>query len=83
GFVNVLGILIFTAQFQHFEGANWAMYAMVAGTLLIVYVFPLVTKIVPAPLVAIVFMTTMAIFGGGFGLKTVGDMGEFTRTLPA
>lgn len=61
GFVNALGILIFTAQFQHFKGANWAMYAMVAGTLLIVYVFPLVTKIVPAPLVAIVFMTTMAI----------------------
>ncbi|QCS52491.1 SulP family inorganic anion transporter [Priestia flexa] len=83
GFVNALGILIFTAQFQHFKGANWAMYAMVAGTLLIVYVFPLVTKIVPAPLVAIVFMTTMAIFGGGFGLKTVGDMGEIARTLPA
>jgi len=82
GFVNALGILIFTAQLQHFKGANWAMYAMVAGTLLIVYVFPLVTKLVPAPLVAIVFMTAVAIFGGGFGLKTVGDMGEITRTLP-
>ena len=37
------------------------MYAMVAGTLLIVYLFPLMTKAIPSPLVAIVLMTIVAI----------------------
>lgn len=81
GFVNALGILIFTAQLPHFEGANWMMYAMVAGTLLIVYLFPLMTKAIPSPLVAIVLMTIVAIVFH-LDLKTVGDMGNITRSLP-
>lgn len=81
GFVNALGILIFTAQLPHFQGANWMMYAMVAGTLLIVYLFPLITKAIPSPLVAIVLMTIVAIVFH-LDLKTVGDMGNITRSLP-
>ncbi|MFE3893864.1 MULTISPECIES: SulP family inorganic anion transporter [unclassified Priestia] len=81
GFVNALGILIFTAQLPHFQGANWMMYAMVAGTLLIVYLFPLMTKAIPSPLVAIVLMTIVAIVFH-LDLKTVGDMGNITRSLP-
>ncbi|WP_110112227.1 SulP family inorganic anion transporter [Bacillus sp. CGMCC 1.16541] len=81
GFVNSLAILIFTAQLPHFVGANWMMYAMVAGTLAIIYLLPLVTKAIPSPLIAIVFMTAVAILGG-LDLKTVGDMGAITRSLP-
>ncbi|MBM7703156.1 SulP family inorganic anion transporter [Metabacillus iocasae] len=81
GFVNSLAILIFTAQLPHFVGANWMMYTMVAGTLAIIYLLPMVTKAVPSPLIAIVFMTAVAIFGG-LDLKTVGDMGAITRSLP-
>ncbi|CDQ21155.1 sulfate permease, SulP family [Halobacillus karajensis] len=81
GFVNALGILIFTSQLTHFEGAGMAMYIMVAGSLAIIYILPRFTKAVPAPLVAIVLMTIIAITTGT-GLKTVGDMGELSSTLP-
>src|SRR5690606_20167138 len=37
GFVNALAILIFMAQLPEFNGANWEMYAMVAGGLGIIY----------------------------------------------
>ena len=82
GFVNALAILIFIAQLPHFAGASWIMYAMVLGTLAIVYILPRFTKAVPAALVAIVVMTAVAIFAG-LDLRTVGDMGQITRALPS
>lgn len=81
GFVNALAILIFMAQLPHFVGASWIMYAMVIGTLAIIYILPRFTKAVPAALVAIIVMTAIAIFGG-LDLRTVGDMGQITRSLP-
>ncbi len=81
GFVNALGILIFMAQLPHFEGEGLAMYAMVAGSLAIIYILPRVTKAVPSPLVAIIVMTIIAITTG-VGVKTVGDMGNLTSELP-
>jgi SulP family sulfate permease len=81
GFVNALAILIFTAQLTHFANASWVMYAMVAGTLGIIYGLPRLTKAVPSPLVAIVVMTALAIFFK-LPLSTVGQMGEIPRTLP-
>ncbi|HEU5139381.1 MAG TPA: SulP family inorganic anion transporter [Bacillales bacterium] len=81
GFVNALAILIFMAQLVHFEGASWPMYAMVAGTLLIIYIFPRFTKALPAPLVAIIVMTIIT-FMTGLDLKTVGDLGELSQQLP-
>ncbi|MCS1352627.1 SulP family inorganic anion transporter [Mechercharimyces sp. CAU 1602] len=81
GFVNALAILIFMAQLPHFVGASWVMYAMVAVTLLIIYLLPLITKAVPSPLIAIIVMTTVAITMK-LDLKTVGDMGEITQALP-
>ncbi len=82
GFVNALAILIFMAQLPAFEGASWMMYAMVAGTLAIIYGLPYFTKAVPSALVAIVAMTALAIFAGLSGLSTVGDMGTMSSTLP-
>ncbi|QRG67129.1 SulP family inorganic anion transporter [Brevibacillus choshinensis] len=81
GFVNALAILIFMAQLPHFAGASWVMYAMVLGTLAIIYVLPRFTKAVPPALVAIIAMTAITIFGG-LDLRTVGDMGQITRSLP-
>ncbi|MFB1051206.1 SulP family inorganic anion transporter [Paraliobacillus sp. JSM ZJ581] len=81
GFVNALAILIFTAQLSHFVGETWVMYAMVAGALAIIYLLPRLTTIVPAPLVAIVVISAIAIYTGS-DVRTVGDMGELTQTLP-
>ncbi|WP_394172999.1 SulP family inorganic anion transporter [Guptibacillus hwajinpoensis] len=81
GFVNALGILIFTSQLPHFAGESWPMYAMVAGALAIIYIIPRFTKALPSPLIAIVVITIVAIMTGS-GVRTVGDMGELTQALP-
>lgn len=81
GFVNALAILIFMAQVPHFVGISTMTYVFVALTLVIIYVLPRFTKAIPSPLVAIVVMTIIAIFGG-FNLRTVGDLGEITKSLP-
>lgn len=81
GFVNALAILIFMAQLTNFDDAGWPMYAMVAGTLAIVYLFPLLTRAVPSALVAIVFMTALSM-ALHLDLRTVGDMGEIKQALP-
>jgi high affinity sulfate transporter 1 len=81
GFVNALAILIFTSQLTHFVGESWAMYAMVAGALAIIYILPRFTKAVPSPLVAIIVMTVIAVFTGS-DVRTIGDMGNLTQALP-
>lgn len=81
GFVNALGILIFTSQLPHFAGESWMMYAMVAAALAIIYILPRFTKVVPSPLVAIIAVTIFAVLTGS-GVRTVGDMGELTQALP-
>ena len=81
GFLNALGILIFTTQLTHFQGASWVMYVMVAVTIAIIYLLPRYTKAVPSALVAIVLMSIIAI-AGGLDLKTVQDVGAIATTLP-
>ena len=82
GFVNALAILIFIAQLPQLMGVTWVTYAMVAGGLAIIYLFPRLTRAVPSPLVAIVLLTILSIYGG-LNVNTVGDMGELPSTLPA
>ena len=82
GFVNALAILIFIAQLPQLMGVTWVTYAMVAGGLAIIYLFPRLTRAVPSPLVAIVILTILSIYGG-LSVNTVGDMGELPSTLPA
>lgn len=81
GFVNALAILIFLAQLPQFLGAGWQMYAMVAGGLAVIYLFPFVTKRVPSALVSIVLLTVFTLFTG-LKLRTVGDMGHLPSSLP-
>ncbi|MCD7034088.1 SulP family inorganic anion transporter [Metabacillus sp. GX 13764] len=82
GFVNALAIVIFMAQLPQFVGATWLMYAMVAATLIVIYLFPYLTRIFPAALFAIIVMTIISIVFK-LDLKTVGDMGTITQALPA
>jgi len=81
GFVNSLAILIFLAQLPHFIGQNWVMYALVGFTLAIIYLFPMLSKAVPSALVAIIVVSITTI-GLGLNVKTVGDMGAITNSLP-
>ncbi|HMS01422.1 MAG TPA: SulP family inorganic anion transporter [Gemmatimonadaceae bacterium] len=81
GFVNALAILIFLAQVPEIAMASVTGYALIAGALAIIYLFPYVTKAVPSPLVAILAMTAASI-GMGLDVRTVGDMGALPDTLP-
>jgi SulP family sulfate permease len=81
GFVNALAILIFMAQIPHFIGISTMTYIFVAGTLLMLYLLPLVIKSVPAPLISIVLLTGVSMYFG-FDLGTVGDLGAVTKALP-
>ena len=81
GFVNALAILIFMAQLPELINVSWVVYAMTAAGLGIIYLFPLLTKSIPSPLVTIVVLTAVAI-GFGLDIRTVGDMGELPDSLP-
>ncbi|MBC2769916.1 SulP family inorganic anion transporter [Pusillimonas minor] len=81
GFVNALAILIFMAQLPELINVNWMVYPMVAAGLAIIYLFPLLTRAVPSPLVCIVLLTAVSMYFG-FDIRTVGDMGELPDSLP-
>ncbi|MEN1973243.1 SulP family inorganic anion transporter [Luteimonas sp. MJ204] len=81
GFVNALAILIFMAQLPELINVPWAVYAITAAGLGIIYLFPHVTKAIPSPLVAIVVLTIIAVLFG-IDVRTVGDMGELPDSLP-
>jgi SulP family sulfate permease len=82
GFVNALAILIFMAQIPQLTDVSWHTYAMVAGGLAVIYLFPRVTKAVPSPLVAIVLLTAISL-SLGLPVNTVGDMGKLPEGLPS
>lgn len=81
GFVNALAILIFIAQLPQLINVTWITYVMVAGGLAIIYLFPRLTKAVPSPLIAIIVLTIISIYGG-LSVNTVGDMGKLPSSLP-
>src|SRR5699024_6284704 len=81
GFVNALAILIFMAQVPHFLGISNMTYVFVAVTLVIVYVVPRFIKSIPAPLIAIILLTSVALYTN-IDLRTVGDLGSISSSLP-
>jgi SulP family sulfate permease len=81
GFVNALAILIFIAQLPQLIGVSWHTYAMVAGGLAIIYLFPRLTRAVPSPLVAIVILSILSVWIS-LPVNTVGDMGALPSSLP-
>ncbi len=81
GFVNALAILIFTAQLPHLTDVPWLVYPMVAAGLAIIFLLPRLTTAVPAPLVAIVVLTTLTL-ALGWDLPDVGGEGELPDSVP-
>ncbi|SDT03439.1 SulP family inorganic anion transporter [Microbacterium paraoxydans] len=81
GFVNALAILIFIAQLPQLFDVPWLVYPLVAAGLLVMILMPRITKVIPAPLVAIVLLTA-AVVVFGWGVPNVGDQGELPRSLP-
>jgi SulP family sulfate permease len=81
GFVNALAILIFMAQLPELTGVTWQTYAMIAGGLAIIYLFPRVTTAIPSPLVCIAVLTALAVFLQ-IDVRTVGDLGALPDSLP-
>ena len=94
GFVNGLAIVIFIAQFNHFKTINnqgvsswmegftlYIMVGLIALTILIIYIFPKITKAIPSTLAAIFFTTGLVAFFG-IDSKTVGDLGSIAGGIP-
>lgn len=81
GFVNALAILIFMAQLPELTNVPWTVYGVVAAGLAIIYLFPLLTRAVPSPLVCIVVLTGVSM-AMGLNIRTVGDMGQLPDSLP-
>ncbi|GAB2840711.1 SulP family inorganic anion transporter [Microbacterium insulae] len=81
GFVNALAILIFVSQVPQLIGVPWSVYPLVAAGLLIMYLMPLLTRAVPAPLIAIILLTGAAVVFG-ISVPTVGDQGQLPESLP-
>ncbi len=81
GFVNALGILLFTAQIPNLLDVPWAVYPLVVAGLALMILFPKVTKAVPAPLVSIVILTVITV-AAGIAVPTVGDKGKLPSSLP-
>src|SRR5699024_801369 len=81
GSVNSLGIMSFMTPMPYLIVFNTMTYLFAIITLILVYVIPRFLKIIPAPLVAIVVMTTIALLAD-INLQTIGDLGTMPNTLP-
>ncbi|QEE60260.1 SulP family inorganic anion transporter [Salinibacterium sp. dk2585] len=81
GFVNALAILIFTSQFPQLLGVPWLVYPLVAVGIVIMVLMPRLTKVVPAPLVAIVLLTVATVVLA-INVPTIGDQGDLPESLP-
>ncbi len=81
GFVNALAILIFIAQLPHLTNVPWMVYPLVALGILIIVLFPRLTKAVPAPLIAVIAITAITMLGS-VHVPTVGDDGKVPAGLP-
>lgn len=95
GFVNGLAIVIFLAQLgqikvsDHTGTTHWLsgqplaiMLGLITITLLIIYLFPLVTRRVPSTLVAILAVSLLVAFTG-IQTRTVGDLGSISGSIPS
>ncbi|WP_093802731.1 SulP family inorganic anion transporter [Streptomyces sp. Wb2n-11] len=81
GFVNALAVLIFMAQVPEMRDVPWPVYPLIAGGLVLMVLFPKITKVVPAPLVSIVVLTVITV-AAGIAVPTVGDKGDLPSSLP-
>lgn len=82
GFVNALAILIFISQVPELLGVPWLVYPLCLVGLVIVFVLPKFTSVVPAPLVAIIVLTGLVV-ALAWDVPNVGNKGELPESLPS
>ncbi len=61
GFVNALGILLLMEQFKFLENQNLGVFILLFIGILIIYLFPLITKKIPSNLICILIVSTIAL----------------------
>ncbi|WP_162968599.1 SulP family inorganic anion transporter [Helicobacter pylori] len=61
GFVNALGILLLMEQFKFLENQNLEVFVLLAIGILIIYLFPLITKKIPSNLICILAVSAIAL----------------------
>ncbi|WQS99122.1 SulP family inorganic anion transporter [Helicobacter pylori] len=61
GFVNALGILLLMEQFKFLQNQNLGVFVLLAIGILIIYLFPLITKKIPSNLVCILAVSAIAL----------------------
>ena len=81
GFVNALAVLVAISQLDELLASPWMAYALAAVGMVILWLFPKLTRAIPAPLVTVVLLTVVvALFG--IDVPTVGDRGALPDSLP-
>ena len=73
--------MIFITQLPYLIGSGTMTYVFAIATLIMVYVVPRFFTAIPAPLIAIVVMTAIALFSG-VKLQSIGDLGTMPSSLP-
>ncbi|GAA7927758.1 SulP family inorganic anion transporter [Helicobacter pylori] len=61
GFVNALGILLLMEQFKFLQNQNLGVFVLLAIGILIIYLFPLITKKIPSNLICILAVSAIAL----------------------
>ncbi|WQV69538.1 SulP family inorganic anion transporter [Helicobacter pylori] len=61
GFVNALGILLLMEQFKFLQNQNLGVFVLLAIGILIIYLFPLITKKIPSNLICILIVSAIAL----------------------
>jgi SulP family sulfate permease len=82
GFVNALAILIFSAQLPQILHVPWQTYPMIAAGLVIIYLVPRLTTVIPSPLICILVLTAISM-ALPMPLRTVADLGQLPHSLPS
>ena len=81
GFVNALGVLIFSAQVPHILNVPWPVYPLFVLSVVIILIMPRLTEVVPAPLVAIIVVTAIVMIGN-LAVPNVGGEGSMAPGFP-
>ncbi len=61
GFVNALGILLLMEQFKFLQNQNLGVFVLLFIGILIIYLFPLITKKIPSNLICILIVSAIAL----------------------
>ncbi|GAA9587360.1 SulP family inorganic anion transporter [Helicobacter pylori] len=61
GFVNALGILLLMEQFKFLQNQNLGVFILLVIGILIIYLFPLITKKIPSNLICILAISAIAL----------------------